>query len=151
MKIREANTSDVSLLFEWANDSDVRSNAINTNQITWDGHQSWFQKCLSSGITKIFIFETNLIPIGQVRYEFENNSWIIDYSIDKLYRGKGFGKIMVGKTFEFFKKEERILAYVKNGNIASVKVFEALGFNETEIIEIKENKYQIFEKWIVSK
>ncbi|MEY2923422.1 MAG: hypothetical protein RL108_2048 [Bacteroidota bacterium] len=147
MKFRRAIEADVELLFDWANDLDVRQNAINTQLITWEGHQKWFQKRLDSSISKIFIFLLDEQPIGQVRFEFEKNVWLIDYSVDKLYRGKGLGKSMLKEILNYFKANEPIIAYVKVENIASAKIFNSLGFKKNEIVEINKINYQIFEKW----
>jgi RimJ/RimL family protein N-acetyltransferase len=147
LKFRRAIEADVELLFDWANDLDVRQNAINTQLITWEGHQKWFQKRLDSSISKIFIFLLDEQPIGQVRFEFEKNVWLIDYSVDKLYRGKGLGKSMLKEILNYFKANEPIIAYVKVENIASAKIFNSLGFKKNEIVEINKINYQIFEKW----
>lgn len=146
MKFRKAIQPDIKLLFDWANDLDVRQNAINTRLITWEGHQNWFQNRLESSTSKIFIFLIDDQPIGQVRFEFEKNQWLIDYSIDKLYRGKGLGKLMLKEILSYFKTSEPIIAYVKIENIASAKIFNSLGFKKNEIVEINKNNYQIFEK-----
>jgi RimJ/RimL family protein N-acetyltransferase len=82
-----------------------------------------------------------------VRFEFENNQWLIDYSIGKSYRGKGFGKLMLKEILNYFKTSEPIIAYVKIENIASAKIFNSLGFQKNKIVEINKNNYQIFEKW----
>ncbi len=150
MKFRKAIQPDIKLLFDWANDLDVRQNAINTRLITWESHQNWFQNRLESSTSKIFIFLIDEQPIGQVRFEFEKNQWLIDYSIDKLYRGKGLGKLMLKEILSYFKTSEPIIAYVKIENIASAKIFNSLGFKKNEIVEINKNNYQIFEKWKIS-
>jgi RimJ/RimL family protein N-acetyltransferase len=147
LNFRNAIDADVKLLFDWANDFEVRKNAINSQAISWEGHQKWFQSRLNSPTSKIFIFQLNEDAIGQVRFEFENNVWIIDYSIDKLHRGKGFGKLMLKEILNHFKTIEPIMAYVKIGNIGSAKIFDYLGFKKNEVVEINNNNYQIFEKW----
>lgn len=150
MIFRKAIEPDIKLLFDWVNDLDVRQNAINTELITWECHQKWFQNRLGSSTSKIFIFLIDEQPIGQVRFEFEKNHWLIDYSIDKLYRGKGFGKAMLKEILSYFKTSEPIIAYVRIENIASAKIFNSLGFKKAEIVEINKNNYQIFEKWKIS-
>ena len=152
LKFRNVIEADVKLLFDWANDFEVRANAINSQPISWEGHQKWFQNRLNSPTSKIFIFQLNEYPIGQVRFEFENNVWLIDYSIDKQHRGKGLGKLMLKEILNHFKPIEPIMAYVKIGNIGSAKVFDYLGFKKNEFVEINNNNnYQIFEKWKTSK
>ena len=147
MNFRLATETDAKLLFDWANDFDVRNNAINSQLITWEEHLKWFKKRLNSSISKIFIFQTDQQPIGQVRFEYEKNAWLIDYSVDKLHRGKGIGKLMLKEILDYFKTNESIVAYVKIDNIASAKIFDSLGFKKNEIVKINKINYQIFEKW----
>lgn len=146
MKFRKAIEADVKVLFDWANDLDVRQNAINSQLITWEVHEKWFQNRLESSTSKIFIFLIDEQPIGQVRFELEKNQWLIDYSIDKLYRGKGLGKLMLKEILSYFKTREPIIAYVKIENIVSAKIFNSLDFVRKEIVEINKNSFQIFEK-----
>ena len=46
MKFRKAIEADIKVLFDWANDLDVRQNALNSQLITWEGHEKWFQNRL---------------------------------------------------------------------------------------------------------
>ena len=146
MKFRKAIEADIKVLFDWANDLDVRQNALNSQLITWEGHEKWFQNRLESSTSEIFIFLIDEQPIGQVRFELERNQWLIDYSIDKLYRGKGLGKLMLKEILSYFKTREPIIAFVKIENIVSTKIFISLDFVRKEIVEINKNNFQIFEK-----
>ena len=64
------------------------------------------------------------------------NYWIINYSISKENRGKGFGKILVSYGIDYV-KEFPIIAFVKPTNIPSLKVFESLNFVKMETNNIK--------------
>jgi RimJ/RimL family protein N-acetyltransferase len=134
---RSVTENDVSLLFDWANDPDVRSNSINTGSIEWDSHVIWFSHRVKSNDTMIILAELEGKPIGQVRLEQNNVSWLIDYSVAKAYRGKGYGKQMLENMLNTF-TDKQFVAYVKPTNIPSKKVFEALGFR-VEGTEVKQN------------
>jgi RimJ/RimL family protein N-acetyltransferase len=127
--LRNAKIKDCELLFNWVNDIDVRSNSFNQEFITWDGHKDWFKMKLKSTTTKILILELDKIPVGQIRIDFEGDYWVIDYSIQKDFRGKKLGKEIVK---QLLKKctNYKFKAIVKKGNIASAMVFEGLGFEE---------------------
>jgi len=130
---RNANSLDMHLLFKWANDSDVRANAFNSEKISLEIHKLWLTKKLQQNECKILIF-TNIqnIEIGQVRIELKNNYWLIDYSVDKSFRGLGIGRLMIKHLVENH-CNYKFKALVKNFNIGSKKVFESLNFNKHEI------------------
>lgn len=128
IKLRTATKIDLKIIFDWANDSDVRKNAFNMESITWEDHVNWFNKGLNSSNFLIFILEHNDIPIGQIRFEKEDVFWKMDYSIRSESRGLGMGKKIVEMGIE--KISGKIKAWVKKENIASCKVFEKLGFEK---------------------
>jgi UDP-2,4-diacetamido-2,4,6-trideoxy-beta-L-altropyranose hydrolase len=127
VNLRDANKDDCELLFSWVNDPEVRMNAINTNPIEWDRHLDWFNKILSGGTSKIFILERNGIPAGQVRFDMNDNQYIIDYSVDKGFRGQGLGKLILQRGIDRIGKV-RYKAVVKTENVRSVAIFESLNF-----------------------
>ncbi|MCC5946010.1 MAG: UDP-2,4-diacetamido-2,4,6-trideoxy-beta-L-altropyranose hydrolase [Bernardetiaceae bacterium] len=131
MHIRKANIEDMKLYFDWANDIEVRQNSIHTEPIVWENHQRWFLNKLQSEHTRLYVFEIQSNPIGQLRIDFQENIGLINYALDTRYRGLGLGKLMVQKTMKELKMEGRTIklkAQVKQTNIASLKVFEQLGF-----------------------
>jgi UDP-2,4-diacetamido-2,4,6-trideoxy-beta-L-altropyranose hydrolase len=134
VNLRQARPSDINLFFEWANDKIVRSNSINTEPIIYENHLEWFDRKLNSTETKIFVLELFGNPIGQIRFDKNFNGWFIDYSIDNEVRGKGFGQILVEKGLKQFNVADVFFAQVKESNIASVNVFNKLGFLKTKTI-----------------
>ena len=133
---REAEVRDSKIIFEWANNMDVRNNAINKDKIEWESHLKWYNRRINSETCKILILELNKVPIGQIRYEKnENGNWVIDYSIAPEYRNHGFGTIIIKNSLNYF-KSQKVLAQVKKNNFSSIAVFEKLQFkkNDTEII-----------------
>ena len=133
LSIRKAKFSDKNILFDWVNEKEVRYNALNSEQITVDNHNEWFKRKLKNQLCKIFIFENkDKLPLGQVRIDFENDFWVIDYSVDKAYRGLGLGKMMVKRIIEA-NKGFKFMAIVKNCNTSSKIVFETLGFHQQDL------------------
>jgi RimJ/RimL family protein N-acetyltransferase len=131
---RRAAIKDAELLLKWANDPDVRKNSINQSEIPWESHLKWFSNKLSSLNTEIYIFLNDSIPIGQLRLDLQENTWVIDYSIDRNYRGQGFGKLMLKQIIERFPERE-FTAIVKIGNTHSSNIFSKLGFEKIEYKE----------------
>lgn len=149
MKIRKAAISDAKLLFLWANDSSVRQNAIDSKQIEWEKHLVWFKNKLESNHAFLFIAEIDENPIGQIRFDFENNKYVIDYSIAKDKRGKGYGFQVLKEGMHELKKHAShlctFLAFVKPDNTASKRVFEKMGFSNNSIILIEQTELIVYE------
>lgn len=129
LKLCVAIFDNAQLLFDWANDNAVRRNSLSTRDILWEEHLKWFNSKLQSQ-SKIYLLFNDKIPVGQIRFDFINEFWVIDYSIDEKYRGKGFGKIILELAMKKFKKGDVLKANVKNENISSLKVFQKFGFEK---------------------
>jgi RimJ/RimL family protein N-acetyltransferase len=128
----ECRISDAEILYRWANDSEVRQNAFNQNEIEWPDHLEWLSKKLNSAHTLQYILKSEGNFVGQIRFDLdENGDWIIDYSIDKNYRGLGFGKYIIRLGLEKVKSTSRsVIARVKPENQASIHVFSTMGFEK---------------------
>lgn len=142
--LKKAKKEDAKLLFKWVNDSEVRNNALNTDLIEWEDHFNWFTNKLSDSESKVFIFENENTKIGQIRIDkVDKDRWVIDYSIDKDHRGKGYGFLMTNALLRRY-NNLKFLAIVRSENIPSQKVFEKLNFirkfhQEDEIIKYYHN------------
>ena len=79
--MRRITDDDAQLIFKWANDDDVRNNAINKHKIKWNDHINWFNKKLQFPDTFMFIGFLKHEPVGQIRFDKENDDYVIDYSI----------------------------------------------------------------------
>jgi RimJ/RimL family protein N-acetyltransferase len=125
---RPVALKDAKLIFEWANEQDVRRFAVNSENIEWDAHMKWFDAIISDVKSNIFIFFNAEDPIGQVRLEYIGSDWHIDYSISRKFRGLGYGSFMLSKIIGM-KRFSPLKAYVKPENIPSLNIFNNLGFN----------------------
>jgi UDP-2,4-diacetamido-2,4,6-trideoxy-beta-L-altropyranose hydrolase len=144
ISLRDVKSDDCKLLFSWANEPGVRMNAINNNQIEWDEHVAWFSRILSGGNSRIFILERSGKPAGQARFDLKGDHCIIDYSVDKDYRGKGLGKLMLEKSIDRIGKAS-FKAIVKTENISSIAVFKSLNFEEVENYVDNSIEYKVFQ------
>lgn len=154
LTIRKAQVEDVDIYFNWVNDEFVRSNSINSRPILYQDHINWFSDKIKNQDSILYVFEKNKRPIGQVRFDKENEYLFIDYSIDKNYRGKNLGKVIMRMAIEnicavkISNEIKFLIAKVKENNIASARVFESLNF-EYETNELMNNSnYSIFKKKI---
>ena len=134
IRLRTACQYDEETYFNWANDSDVRKNAIQTEKIDWAVHKKWFAKKLNDSNSHLYVLEAKGLPVGQIRFDKEINGTRIDYSLDALVRGRGWGARLVSLGMDTMQKIEtiKILAEVKTSNKSSQSVFLRLGFTSTE-------------------
>lgn len=135
--LRRALASDVKLLFEWTNDPQARNNATNPTPIVWESHVAWMQDILTSELKKLYVLEWNNQPVGQIRFDIsEDRSVVISYSIATSWRGLGIGRVMVRMGMDTLPKGSHCIAIVKPSNIASVRIFEQLGFENQGTLNI---------------
>ncbi|MFA6901897.1 MAG: UDP-2,4-diacetamido-2,4,6-trideoxy-beta-L-altropyranose hydrolase [Gallionellaceae bacterium] len=144
IRLRVACQEDVVTYFNWANDPEVRKNAIHTAPIPWLTHKEWFAKRLKDPCSHMYVMEAAGLPVGQIRFEREGNEARIDYSLDALVRGRGWGERLVSLGLAQMQQTEhiRLLAEVKAGNEASRSVFLRLGFTMSK----NTNNYLVFQR-----
>ena len=104
--LRRAQKKDVYLYYNWFNDELVRKFSIKNKLIDFKTHKKWFINQLKSKKKNIlYVMYLNNLPIGQIRINVENYVGKIDYSIDKDFRGKGFGHLIIKKLLDLIKKK----------------------------------------------
>jgi UDP-2,4-diacetamido-2,4,6-trideoxy-beta-L-altropyranose hydrolase len=132
--IRNASASDVMSYFNWVNDPKVRDSALQSTPIDFATHVQWFEQRLIDPRSKLLIMEIGGLPVAQLRLESKDGIINIDYSVDELVRGRGWGRHLIEMGMQSLTRGDRdrhdIRAVVKLENIASQKIFESLGFTE---------------------
>jgi len=132
--IRAASSEDVELYLHWANQPDVRKNALNSEQILPENHRKWFASRLTSQSTKLYVGMIHNIPVAQLRFDLHDGFWEIDYSVDPDWRNKGIGEILIRKGMKRLLKDVNsdcvVVGLVKPTNVASSEVFKKLHFTQ---------------------
>ncbi len=132
IRIRKAQASDLLITFEWANDPELRRQSFSSAPISLASHTAWFNKKLNAPNAYLYIFEYKNLPIAQVRFDILEKEAIISYSIDKIFRGRGWGEPILAMAMKDFKQEYKesisIVGFVKHENEGSNKVFMRLKF-----------------------
>jgi len=132
LKLREVCDKDCRLIWEWSNDPDVRAVSFCQEPIPYQDHVKWFRSKLKDIDCYFYIAEDiNQKPVGQVRYDLEGNEATISVSLDRKFRGKGYGTFLIrlaSQKLFVVADVDVIHAYVRRGNQASVKAFKKAGF-----------------------
>ncbi len=130
--MREANSSDLEITFQWANDSETRKNSFYSSTISFVEHSEWFRKKLKSDQSKMYIVSLGNTKIGFVRFEIDTEA-TIGIVIAPEYRGKGFASAIIDLACARFWKGQTnlvpVCAFIKKNNEASVRSFLKAGFN----------------------
>ena len=138
MRIRKAKLSDSELLFNWRNDSLTREMSRNNEKIKFIDHEKWLKKALLEMEKDkiIYIVQIDDLPIGVVRFDrLEEYKYEVNIDINPQSRGKNYGiKVTALGILELEKDRNAkvIFSTVKKVNVPSLKLFERLGFRETE-------------------
>lgn len=142
--LRKVTKGDCDLIFLWANDRETRKNSFNSNALTYGDHKQWFNKKIED-TEDFYILKSYEENLGQVRLDKVNEGYIISYSIDSKYRGKGYGKKileLLEQKISLSNQFKTFIAYVKKGNMKSVKIFEDLNYNK----ELENDTYKFVKK-----
>ena len=137
LRIRNLEADDINDLFDWRNNPDVRKNSFNTNPISWDEHNKWFETMNKDLNTTNYIACWEGNKIGSIRFENKDIAIKVSVMLNPDFIGKGFGsKLIKVGTEKFINKKKinkPIIAEIKKDNIASIKVFQKAGFKESHV------------------
>lgn len=135
LRLRRAGRDDCRLLWEWANDPEVRAASFQTGMIPWEEHATWFAGKLDHSL--IYIAESpEGLPVGQCRIDkLGDGEAQVDVSVAREKRGSGIAAALILRAAQaaFCETElMRLHAYVKAENRASLRAFEKAGFTVAE-------------------
>ena len=132
LSLRPARISDAATYSSWANDPITRKQSFDQQLILWENHETWFDKKIRSDASYIWVMKTpERLPVGQIRFDVNNDIADIDYSLDPLVRGRGWGKKLLSEGINAFKDHcegKPVRGRVKEDNLLSCRVFQRLGF-----------------------
>lgn len=131
LTLRKCQADDVVSYFNWVNDPSVRESSLETDPITWIEHEAWFKTRINDPMCRMYLLCIDNLPVGQIRFQKVNNNWSINYSIDELVRGRGWGRFLVEQGIVAMRSSTmgNVVANIKVTNLASRKIFEKLGFS----------------------
>ena len=133
--LRKVTMADAKLLLDWRNESSVRNNSFHSEIIAYEDHVNWLTKKIADPSEIMQILMLGDTPVGQIRLSKDNEGFEISYSLDKEFRGRGYGKEIIRLAERELLKLSgccNIRGLVKADNKASRQVFRTLGYREYE-------------------
>lgn len=133
-------------IYKISNQNFVRENSFEQRKIDFKEHQKWFKNKLADKNVLMLKAVANDKIAGQVKLDIKGNRSLIGVSVLKDFQGTGIGSALLQAAQEKAKEINLIAidAYIKPGNIASVKLFEKYGWvfdKETKVGRNKAIKY----------
>ncbi len=133
--LRKATLADAENLLSLANEDVVRRNSFSQGKIERASHIQWLNERLSSrDCLLLIVVDYSGWFAGQVRFDVipPQGEAVINISLYKSVRGLGLSPFVINKSIEELSRVrgdvKQIKAYVKSGNIASIRAFERAGF-----------------------
>lgn len=128
--LRKAKLADCDMIYEWANDSEVRKQSFSTDKIEYLNHVKWFHRKLEDTQHDFYIYMIENSCIGQIRVDREENIGRISFSVSKDFRHSGYGRQMLLLLEKEYEIGFCLEGEVKFDNIPSQLCFEKLGYQK---------------------
>lgn len=132
LSLRPAQPEDKALYYEWANDPETRAHAFEKAPIPWHAHDQWFDRRMQDDAARLFVMcAAGGLPVGQVRVDLKEGEAVISFSIDRDFRGRGWGRTALTLLAEWWGRtagEEPLVGYVLGDNVASQRAFQGAGY-----------------------
>ena len=123
IKLRKVSIKDSDFLFFLRNEKNSRKNSFTTTSINKKDHKKWLEKELNKKSATILVVYKNSERIGVVRYNSNDICTYVSISIEKKFRGHGYGVAALKASEIYLKKSTIVVAKVKKGNKNSIKMF----------------------------
>jgi UDP-2,4-diacetamido-2,4,6-trideoxy-beta-L-altropyranose hydrolase len=139
ISVRLAVADDAVLVWPWRNNESTRRYFFDSSPVSLNSHTEWWKQSLSNVSRVLLLGKLNENEIGVIRYDFDElqNAKVSIY-LDPELTGLGFGEHLLCAGQDWILKNhpevKAITAEVMVKNIASLKVFQAAGFQEQHIL-----------------
>jgi len=143
--LKKADSEDCRFFLELANAPDVRAVSFSGESIPWETHCKWFEDKLADSDSFLFTAADKVSgkKLGYIRFEKKHDFFIISLCLAEEFRGKGLGTILIEHgTSELFRdcpEAEKILAYIRPDNHASIRAFKNAGYKNAGFATINED------------
>lgn len=141
LQVRYAEFNDCLDLFKWRNDFLTRKMSLNSSAQDFNSHEAWYLRKLDDPFCQIYIGvdKGKDASIGMVRFDRKEGISIVSINLNPQYRGLGLSEVLLSESIRryFFQVHDiaHLEAYIKEINVASVRVFTKVGFSFVESVK----------------
>jgi UDP-2,4-diacetamido-2,4,6-trideoxy-beta-L-altropyranose hydrolase len=136
--LKKAREEDCKLIWEWANEVDVRKWSFNSRAIAWQDHKKWFDHKLKDENCFHFIAtDVSGNALGQIRFDISDDIAEAHITIDRDIRGCGAGSHLIRAGIDKLCDHvtlKCVRGHVLPENIASIRAFKKAGFQEKGMV-----------------
>jgi RimJ/RimL family protein N-acetyltransferase len=130
--LRDWEVDDIRQIWHWNNEPVARAAAIQPRSITWASHCLWFEQAQASDQAKGF-FATSLSgeSVGYACCQLRQEHAEMEVVLSAQHRGQGLGAELIeaaSRRLLVSTEVASIHAYLKHGNVVSLRAFEQAGF-----------------------
>lgn len=129
IQLRKATLEDNDFYFALKNDPLVlQGSYVIREAVPYEQYKEWFTKQLSGVDMEFWVIEEDGIPVGDVRLDFGEETEL-SIRLTEDARGRGIASYSLGLLIDKAMEYNRpIMAYIVDGNIASMRLFLRHGF-----------------------
>lgn len=139
--LRKATAMDSERVLTWRNEASTIPWMGAPRALTYDEHEAWFMKTISSPENLFYIIEADANPVGQIRYVLsEANLAKVSINITEAMHGKGIASIAFREGSACVRAcgfADSIYAYVLPDNIGSIRAMEKAGYVRKELLDVR--------------
>jgi len=135
IRLRLATSDDAERLLQWRNQPFYLRNSTSQAPVTLEEHQVWFTRALNNPDQKIFIVVQGDEPIGQVRFDRNQDLAVISVYLVEERTGKGLGIEAIRRGTQAAFKEwnlAKIVACIRQDNLHATRAFAKAGYTESK-------------------
>lgn len=142
VRVRPATPDDGDRLLAWANDPLTRAAGFHPGSIEPAEHRVWLAARLASPSTRLFIGLVDDQPVGQVRFERDEDGGAeVSIAVAPEARGRGLGRRLLDAGLDAARSDSSFavhsfVARIRPDNAASIRLFGGAGFGEAERIVV---------------
>ncbi|MBE9068428.1 UDP-2,4-diacetamido-2,4,6-trideoxy-beta-L-altropyranose hydrolase [Leptolyngbya cf. ectocarpi LEGE 11479] len=134
LRLRTVNEDDCKLIWQWANDPDVRARSFSSQPIPWDEHVQWFNAKQKALDCRFYLaLDLHDSPLGVIRFDLHQDNATVSVTIDSKFRAQGYGNQLINlATAKLFRTSNitYIYAYIQPDNQASLRAFQKADFRK---------------------
>jgi len=142
--VRAALSGDMQEVFAIRNHPATRVFSSNQDELAWDAHVAWFtRQYLIPSPHRCYVLDCDDRVVGYCRFDArDDGGYAVSIALDPTFRGKGLGRLLLGRAMEAFGHSRGLYAEVLKKNAVSHKLFEEAGF----VLDAEDTKAFILRK-----